>query len=143
MVANRRRMVPLAPASNPPGSCGDETVRRCIFALLPTGRCTSDAVAGALGVDRKTVNRRLARRGETLSSILNRVRVELVRRHIRAERRSLTETAQRLGFSGLATFSRWFRTEFGMSASQWRASAPLVAARTRKVRRVGRVRRAA
>ena len=25
-----------------------------------------------------------------------------------------------LGFSGLATFSRWFRTEFGMSATAWR-----------------------
>jgi AraC-like DNA-binding protein len=98
----------------------DATVRQLVFALLPSGRCSSELVARRLGVDRKTVHRRLAARGETFSSILNEARIELAQRHIKAERRSLTETAQLLGFSGLATFSRWFRTEFGMSASNWR-----------------------
>jgi AraC-like DNA-binding protein len=98
----------------------DATVRQLVFALLPSGRCTSEAIAQHLGVDRKTVNRRLAATGETFSSILNDVRVELARRHIKTERRSLTETAELLGFSGLATFSRWFRAEFGTSASDWR-----------------------
>lgn len=98
----------------------DATVRQLVFALLPSGRATSEMVAQRLGVDRKTVHRRLAARGETFSSILNEARVELAQRHIKAERRSLTETAQLLGFSGLATFSRWFRTEFGMSATSWR-----------------------
>jgi AraC-like DNA-binding protein len=119
----------------------DATVRHFIHALLPTGRCTSETVAAALRLDRKTINRRLARRGETFSSVLNSVRVELARRHIRTERRSLTETAQLLGFSGLATFSRWFRAEFGMSATQWRASGPAIA--NRRQRKVQRVTRAA
>ncbi|MDQ8729734.1 AraC family transcriptional regulator [Bradyrhizobium sp. LHD-71] len=100
----------------------DATVRQLIFSLLPSGRCTSEAVASHLGVDRKTVNRRLAVRGVTFSEILNDVRIELARRHIRTGHRSLTETAQLLGFSGLATFSRWFRTEFGTSATCWRRS---------------------
>ena len=41
----------------------DATVRQLVFALLPSGRCTSMAIANHLGVDRKTVSRQLARRG--------------------------------------------------------------------------------
>ncbi len=52
----------------------DASVRQLVFALLPSGRCTSNVVAQRLGVDRKTVHRRLAARGETFSSILNEVR---------------------------------------------------------------------
>ncbi len=100
----------------------DVTVRQLVFSLLPSGRCTSEAIARHLGVDRKTVSRRLARRDETFSSIVNKARIELARRHVRTEHRSLTETAQLLGFSGLATFSRWFRAEFGTSATSWRKS---------------------
>lgn len=122
----------------------DATIRQFVFALLPTGRCTSEVVANQLGVDRKTIHRRLAQRGKNFSSIVNSVRVELARRHIRTERRSLTETAQLLGFSGLATFSRWFRTEFGMSASQWReARSAIASGKPGKAHRVRRARRAA
>jgi len=98
----------------------DASVRQLVFALLPSGRATSEVVAQRLGVDRKTVHRRLAASGKTFSSILNEARVELAQRHIKTERRSLTETAQLLGFSGLATFSRWFRGEFDTSATSWR-----------------------
>jgi len=109
----------------------DASVRQLVFALLPSGRATSEVVAQRLGVDRKTVHRRLAASGQTFSSILNEARIELAQRHIRTERRSLTETAQLLGFSGLATFSRWFRGEFGTTATSWRraASLPLPAMR--------------
>lgn len=98
----------------------DATVRQLVFSLLPNGRCSSEAIADHLGVDRKTVTRRLAARGTSYSEILNDARIELARRHIRTGQRSLTETAQLLGFSGLATFSRWFGAEFGMSATAWR-----------------------
>jgi AraC-like DNA-binding protein len=101
-----------------PAATIDATVRQLVFALLPTRRCRSELIANHLGVDRTTINRRLARRGETFSSIVNGVRIELARRYIQTER--LTETAKLLGFSGLATFSHWFRSEFGTSATSWR-----------------------
>jgi AraC-like DNA-binding protein len=103
-----------------PANTIDATVRQVVFSLLPSGRCSSKAVASHLGVDRKTINRRLLAHDATYSAIVNDVRIELARRHIRTGQRSLTETAQLLGFSGLATFSRWFRNEFGMSATSWR-----------------------
>jgi len=87
---------------------------------LPSGRCTAASVARQIGIDRKTVHRRLASQDKTFSDVLNEVRRELAERHIRLERRSLTETAQLLGFSCLPNFSRWFRSQFGSSASAWR-----------------------
>jgi AraC-like DNA-binding protein len=97
----------------------DATVRRLVFTLLPSGRCTSDVLARYLGINRRTLHRRLALRGETVSSIINDARIELAQRHIKTERRSLTETAQLLGFSGLPAFSRWFQRQFGSSATTW------------------------
>ena len=101
----------------------DATIRQLVFALLPSGRCTSDLLARHLGIDRRTLSRRLATRGTNFSAIMNNVRLELVQRHILTEHRSLTETAQLLGFSSLATFSRWFLAQFGTSASSWRRTA--------------------
>ncbi len=98
----------------------DTTVRQLVFALLPSGRCSGELVASHLGIDRKTVNRRLGVEGETFSSIVNGVRIELARRYIGTESRSFTQTAQLLGFSGLPTFSRWFKGEFGVSPKGWR-----------------------
>lgn len=105
-----------------PAVMADAAVRQLVFTLLPSGRCDSDLVARHMGVDRRTLSRRLAARGTTFSTIVNDVRLELVQRHIRTERRPLTETSQLLGFSGLPTFSRWFRAQFGVSASVWKSS---------------------
>ena len=98
----------------------DATVRQLVFALLPADARPARWWRSASASIARPCIARLAARGKTFSSILNEARIELAQRHIKAERRSLTETSQLLGFSGLATFSRWFRTEFGMSATSWR-----------------------
>jgi AraC-like DNA-binding protein len=105
---------------NQPAIMIDAMVRQLVFTLLPSGRCTSDLLAGHMGIDRRTLSRRLSRLGTSFSDIQNGVRVELAQRHIRSEGRTLTETSQLLGFADLPTFSRWFRAQFGVSASQWR-----------------------
>lgn len=98
----------------------DAKVREIVVHLLPGGRCASDVVAGHLGIDRTTINRRLAAQGETFSSILNDVRAELAQRYIATDRKPLTQTAELLGFAGLPSFSRWFRDTFGTSPTAWR-----------------------
>jgi AraC-like DNA-binding protein len=95
-------------------------VRELIEALLPTGHCSIVHVARGLGVDRRTVQRRLAHSGETFSSLLDAVRAELAERLLPNPRRSLTEIAEELGFSEPSAFSRWFRRRFGCSPTQWR-----------------------
>jgi AraC-like DNA-binding protein len=100
------------------------TVRECIYTMLPSGLCSADSVAARLGVDRRTVHRHLAREGKTFSSLMDSVRAELVTRYIDNRDRPLASLAELLGFSALSAFSRWFRTQFGCSVSEWRARAP-------------------
>jgi AraC-like DNA-binding protein len=124
-----------------PAASIDANVRQLILALLPSGRCTSELVARHLGVDRRTIHRRLEARGKTFSAIVDEVRTELARRHILRERRSLTETAGLLGFGELSTFSRWFKTRFGTSAKTWREARPLRGQPSREKAATARTRR--
>ena len=96
------------------------SVRECIYTMLPSGLCSADSVAARLGVDRRTVHRHLAREGKTFSSLMDSVRAELVTRYIDNRDRPLASLAELLGFSALSAFSRWFRTQFGCSVSEWR-----------------------
>ncbi|MBL8378148.1 MAG: AraC family transcriptional regulator [Burkholderiales bacterium] len=97
-----------------------ERVRDLILALMPTGRCTVERVAGHLGVDRRTVHRQLSREGTTFRILLERARAELAERHARDGNRSLAEIGGMLGFADASAFSRWFRTAFGASVTRWR-----------------------
>lgn len=96
-------------------------VRELIELLLPTGRCSAEQVARSLGVDRRTVHRKLAEEGHTFSSVLDSTRAELASHMVGNTRYSLTEVSELLGFSSPANFSRWFRKQFGRSPSQWRS----------------------
>jgi len=98
-----------------------EDVRHTILLLLPRGRCSIEQVAAHLGVVCRTVQRRLADEGNTFSSLVNELRVELAQRHVVGSERPLTEVATLLGFSAPSGFSRWYQGQFGCSPSQGRA----------------------
>ena len=106
------------------GAAGDagmiERVRRLIRLLLPSGRCTIDLVARQLGINRRTIHRRLARDGETYSGLMTDARKEFALRYVANQDRPLLEIAELLGFSTLSVFSRWFRIQFGCCATEWR-----------------------
>lgn len=99
-------------------------VRDLISTLLPTQNCSASRVARSLGMDRRTLHRRLAISNETYSSLLDSVRRDLAEKAIRQGASSYTELAVRLGFSELSAFSRWFRQHFGTSPSGWAAMRP-------------------
>lgn len=84
-------------------------VQHMILALLPTGRCNADQVARHMGIDRRTVHRRLAREGCSFLALLQQTRQELMARHLSGGRR-LSEIAPLLGFGSLSAFSRWRRS---------------------------------
>jgi AraC-like DNA-binding protein len=48
----------------------------------------------------------------------------LAERYLQAERYTLTDISQMLGFTAPSAFSRWFRQRFGVSPTQWRSSQP-------------------
>ena len=96
-------------------------VRELIEILLPTGRCSVEQVARSLGVDRRSVHRKLASEGQTFAALLDSTRRGLAQRLVR--NRPLTEVAEMLAFSSHSSFTRWFRSRFGCSPSQWRSRA--------------------
>ena len=88
--------------------------------LLPTGDCSIDRAAQHLGIDRRTVHRRLLREGHTFSSIVEKVREELAERYLKNRRRSLADVSSLLGFATPSGFSHWYRRRFHASPSRRR-----------------------
>jgi AraC-like DNA-binding protein len=86
-----------------------ETARELIQALLPTGACSAARVAQHMGIDRRTLHRRLAGAGTNFRTLIEETRERLAAAHIAAGDRSLTEIADLLGYSSLSAFSRWRR----------------------------------
>lgn len=58
----------------------------------------------------------VAEEGEVFSDLVQAFRRELASRYVREGHQPLTEVSQRLGFSGLSSFSRWYRGVFGATA---------------------------
>ncbi|HWA62265.1 MAG TPA: AraC family transcriptional regulator [Caulobacteraceae bacterium] len=97
-----------------------ERVSDLIVRLLPEGYCTIEHVAERLGVDRRTVHRWLAAEGKSFSQLVDEIRRDIAVRELRGGDAPLGEVAERLGFSSLSTFSRWFRAAFGVRARDFR-----------------------
>lgn len=91
-----------------------------IVQMLPRDSCSADNVALALGIDRRTMARRLERDGESYASLLQKARCEIAQQIASDARLSLTDAAEVTGFQNLSSFSRWFRSTFGYSPTQWR-----------------------
>lgn len=97
-----------------------DEVRGLVVTLLPTGSCTIERAAQHLGIDRRTIHRRLAKEGTTFSVIVEDVRRELVGRYL-DDRRSLAEIASLLGFSAGSGFSHWYRRQYHATPSSRRS----------------------
>jgi len=95
-------------------------VRRLVARMLPLGKCSADEVARQLGIDRRTVHRKLQLTGQNYQTILHEVRTNFAVRYVANVERPLSDVAALLGFTSLSAFSRWFAMQFGCSASEWR-----------------------
>jgi len=93
-----------------------------IVALLPDGVCSVERVAQHLGMDRRTLHRRLAAEGATFSAILDTTRQDMAASLLTTSDRPLQSVADLLGFSSLSAFAHWFRRKFAQSASAYRAA---------------------
>lgn len=98
-----------------------DRVRELIELLLPAGRCSAAQVASNLGMDRRTLHRRLESRGETFSSILDSTRAEMAERFLLTGRYSMSDISLMLGFSAPSGLSRWFRQHYECTPTEWLA----------------------
>jgi AraC-like DNA-binding protein len=96
------------------------TVRELTWVMLRSGNCSAAQIAAHLGINRRTLTRRLSREGQSFTSILDEVRTEMAKRYLQNLERPLYGTADLLGFSSLSAFSRWFSNRFGCNPSAWR-----------------------
>ena len=99
-------------------------VRELVVMLLGTGSCTIERVAQHMGIDRRTIHRRLAREQQTFSGLVDTVRRELAERYLKDRSRPLAEVSSLLGFAALSGFSRWYRRQFSSRASDVHARVP-------------------
>jgi AraC-like DNA-binding protein len=106
--------------TQPQGVSATEQVSALIRRLLPSGDCNVDRVAQLMGVDRRTIHRRLAAEGASFTQLMDSIRREVAVRQLTQTDRQLGEVAALVGFSSLSTFSRWFRQAFGMQPSEYR-----------------------
>ena len=97
-----------------------DKVSELIMALLPDGLCSVERVALHLGMDRRTLHRRLQAEGTTFSGILDLTRQDMAASLLLTSDRPLQSVSDLLGFSSLSAFAHWFRRKFGQSARAYR-----------------------
>jgi AraC-like DNA-binding protein len=97
-------------------------VRKTIYLLLPMGRATIAQIAQALGMNVRTLQRRLEECGTTFSELIDSVRFDLVIRYLDNPDLSLRHIADMLGYSMPSSFTRWFIAHFGKPPAAWRAA---------------------
>jgi AraC-like DNA-binding protein len=96
-------------------------VRKAAYHLLPSGRASIAQIARSMGLNIRTLQRRLTAEDEEFSDLLKAVRRDLALQHLENPNLSLTHVAGLLGYRQLSSFTRWFDAEFGVSPTEWRS----------------------
>ncbi|KAA1170838.1 AraC family transcriptional regulator [Marinobacter salinexigens] len=97
-----------------------EDVTRLINTLLPTGQCSSSAIASHLSMHKRTLQRKLAREGVTYEQLLNDERIRMARHYLEEPNLGLSQITGLLGYSEQSAFSRACRDWFGMTPKAYR-----------------------
>ena len=122
ILEQQARLVARLLAGEPGG--GDESfvdqVRRLIQRDLGVTGVTIDGVALALRTSPRTLQRRLADAGTSFAAVLDALRQQLARQHLRDPRMTLDDVAARLGYSELRAFVRAFKGWTGVPPGRFR-----------------------
>jgi AraC-like DNA-binding protein len=96
-------------------------LRRTLRLQLLHGDTTGDHAAQMLALHRRTLNRRLKRRGTTFQDVLDEVRFETARHLLQLTRIPLPQVALCLGYSNVSSFTRAFHRWAGDTPARFRA----------------------
>lgn len=102
------------------GSFRDKVSREIVIAL-PRGACAIEPLAHKLGIDRRTLHRRLAAAGTSFTELVDSIRADKAAGMLSETQDPVQKIAEELGFSGMSSFAHWFRRRFGESASDFRS----------------------
>lgn len=88
--------------------------------LLPTGRCSLQAVSDILGMHPRTLQRDLRTSGAAFRGIVDDARRRLVTDYLRDTDATLAQVAAMLGYGDQAAFNNAFRRWYGVPPGRWR-----------------------
>jgi AraC-like DNA-binding protein len=94
--------------------------RQVLCRLLPQGEPKRQAVASALSMSTRTLQRRLQEEQTSFQQLLDETRQALAMQLLRQRRLTLLEVAYLLGFADPSNFFRAFKRWFGMPPGQYR-----------------------
>lgn len=97
------------------------TVERRLAALLSSGAFSQDAIARAMGMSGRSLQRRLQEHGVTYNGLLSRTRRTLAEGMLSNGRTAVYEVAFALGYDDVSSFHRAFRAWTGLTPKAWRA----------------------
>lgn len=100
-----------------------QRVYRALRVQLLAGATSGDSVAQALGLHRRTLNRRLREEGTTFQRCIDQVRFEVACQLLTATHVSLDDIAAGLGYASVSPFMRTFRRWSGTTPARWRRTA--------------------
>lgn len=95
-------------------------IRAALRERLPKGDVSLSELAPALGVSRRTLQRRLEQAGTNLRTLVDEERKQLALGYIKRKRLSLSDIALLLGFSELSAFTRAFTRWTDVTPSEYR-----------------------
>jgi AraC-like DNA-binding protein len=95
-------------------------VRQLIIERLPKGSANFEAIADALKMGSKTLERRLAERGQSFSALLDGTRYGTVRHYLEETDMRLSQVAYMAGYTEPATLVRAFKRWTGATPMQFR-----------------------
>lgn len=98
-----------------------DEVKRLIRGLLPTGQCSTEAIASHLSMHKRTLQRKLAQENTTYEQILASERQVIVTKYLKDPNLKLSQISGLLGYSEQATFNRACRAWFGVTPRAYRA----------------------
>jgi AraC-like DNA-binding protein len=90
--------------------------------MLPSGEASEQAVADALHMSLRSLQRKLKAEGASYKTLLDSTRRDLAVQYVRSSRMSINEITYLLGFSEPGNFSRAFKRWTGNSPSEYRAA---------------------
>lgn len=122
-----RRPAPTPPGLAAPPPAGKELdiatrARRAVIRGMAQGIVGVEAVASALGLSRRTLNRRLAERGTSIRDLVAEVRLQVAQQLLRDTDLTVADIAATICYSDVAAFSRAFSARMGLSPAAWRTA---------------------
>jgi AraC-like DNA-binding protein len=95
-------------------------VRRLIHGTITHARCSAARISQLLGMNTRTLNRRLMAEGTTFKSLREAVLYDMARQLLRTTSLDVTEVAHLLGYAAASSFIHAFSRWSGRAPQHWR-----------------------